>query len=91
MGKSQPLRMCLGCRESKPKADLIRIVKTPEGCILLDERGKVSGRGAYICRSRSCFDKAYRSKALERSLSVSVPEEIYTDIINKLEKQEDGN
>ena len=83
--------MCLGCRESKPKADLIRIVKTPEGCILLDERGKVSGRGAYICRSRSCFDKAYRSKALERSLSVSVPEEIYTDIINKLEKQEDGN
>ena len=87
MGKSLPLRMCLGCREPKPKTDLIRIVKTPEGSILLDGRGKVSGRGAYICRSRACFDKAFRSKALERSLSVSIPEEIYEEILKKLDEQ----
>ena len=79
--------MCLGCREPKPKTDLIRIVKTPEGSILLDGRGKVSGRGAYICRSRACFDKAFRSKALERSLSVSIPEEIYEEILKKLDEQ----
>ena len=87
MGKSLPLRMCLGCREPKPKTNLIRIVKTPEGSILLDGRGKVSGRGAYICRSRACFDKAFRSKALERSLSVSIPEEIYEEILKKLDEQ----
>ena len=86
MGKSLPLRMCLGCRESKPKTELIRIVKTPDGHILLDERGKTSGRGAYICRSRSCFEKAFRSKALERSLSVAIPDGIYADISSKLEK-----
>jgi len=79
--------MCLGCRESKPKNELIRIVRTPDDRILLDERGKVSGRGAYICRSRTCFDKAFRSKALERSLSVSIPDEIYQDIIKKLDEQ----
>ncbi|MBO6094074.1 MAG: YlxR family protein [Oscillospiraceae bacterium] len=87
MGKSLPLRMCLGCREPKPKTNLIRIVKTPEGSILLVGRGKVSGRGAYICRSRACFDKAFRSKALERSLSVSIPEEIYEAILKKLDEQ----
>lgn len=87
MGKSLPLRMCLGCREPKPKTNLIRIVKTPEGSILLDGRGKVSGRGAYICRSRACFDKAFRSKALERSLSVSIPDEIYEEILKKLDEQ----
>ena len=87
MGKSLPLRMCLGCREPKPKTNLIRIVKTPEGSIFLDGRGKVSGRGAYICRSRACFDKAFRSKALERSLSVSIPEEIYEAILKKLDEQ----
>jgi predicted RNA-binding protein YlxR (DUF448 family) len=86
MGKGLPLRMCLGCRESKPKAALIRIVKTPEGSILLDERGKTSGRGAYICRSRACFDKAFRSKALERSLSVSIPEEIFQKVLEKLDE-----
>ena len=87
MGKALPIRMCLGCRESKPKNELIRIVRTPDERILLDERGKVSGRGAYICRSRSCFDRAFRSKAMERSLAVSIPDEIYQDLIRKLDEQ----
>ena len=84
MPKALPQRMCLGCRESRPKNELIRVVRTPEGKICLDERGKMSGRGAYICRSRACFEKAVRSKALERSLNTPVPDEIKQSIAEQL-------
>ena len=63
--KKIPLRQCIGCREMKPKRDLLRILRTPEGELLLDDTGKKNGRGAYLCRDIQCFAKARKSKALE--------------------------
>ncbi len=90
MAKSAPVRLCLGCREPKLKIDLLRIVKTNDGNISLDMRGKLSGRGAYICRNRSCFDKAYRSKALDRSLGITIPAEVYDTISGYFDDIENG-
>ena len=77
MPKKIPMRMCLGCNEMKPKRELIRVVRSPEGTISLDFRGKASGRGAYVCRSAACLKKAIRARALERAFSVQIPAEIY--------------
>ena len=66
--KKIPMRQCLGCREMKPKQSLVRVVRSPEGAISLDARGKASVRGAYVCRDMECLKKARKSKALERSL-----------------------
>lgn len=87
MEKKIPMRQCLGCREMKPKKDLIRVVRSPEGEISLDFKGKASGRGAYICHDPQCLKKAIRSKALERAFSTQIPPEIY-DKLN--EQMEDG-
>lgn len=75
--KKIPVRQCLGCNEHKPKAELIRVVRSPEGEISLDTRGKKSGRGAYICHDVKCLNKARKSKRIERALDVVIPEEIY--------------
>lgn len=75
--KKIPLRMCTGCMEMKPKKELIRIVKTPEGEVSVDLTGKKSGRGAYICKSTECLEKAFKTKRLSRNLEVSISEEIY--------------
>ena len=83
--KKIPLRMCLGCNEMKPKNEHIRVVQDPEGNISLDFNGKKNGRGAYICRSKACLEKAIKSKRIERSFSVAIPNEIY----NSLEKEMD--
>ena len=72
-----PERQCLGCNEHRPKKELLRVVRTPEGDILLDFTGKKSGRGAYICRDVECLKKARRSGRIGRSLDVPVPEEVY--------------
>ncbi|MBE6535731.1 MAG: YlxR family protein [Ruminococcaceae bacterium] len=72
-----PERQCLGCNEHKPKKELLRVVRTPEGEITLDFTGKKSGRGAYICRDVSCLKKARRSGRIDRNLGVSVPSEVY--------------
>ena len=77
MGRKIPLRQCVGCREMKAKKDLIRVIKTPEEEVMLDPGGKKNGRGAYLCFSLDCLRKARRSKALERSLKISIPEDIY--------------
>ena len=66
--KKIPMRKCVGCQEMKEKKSLIRVVKTAEGDIILDDTGKKNGRGAYICKSLECFKKAKKTKALERSL-----------------------
>ena len=76
MEKKIPMRQCLGCREMKPKRELIRVVRSPEGEISLDFRGKASGRGAYVCPDPQCLKKAIRARALERALSTSIPPEI---------------
>ena len=72
-----PLRRCNGCGEMKPKKELIRVIHTPEDTIELDLTGKKNGRGAYVCKSEECLRLAMRSRALERSLSVTIPEDIY--------------
>ena len=77
MPKKIPMRQCLGCREMRPKAELRRIVKSPEGEIGIDLKGKAPGRGAYICLSEQCLKKARKSRALERALETSIGEEIY--------------
>lgn len=82
--KKSPERRCVGCGESKDKRELIRVVRTPEGEVCLDATGKRSGRGAYICRSLSCFKKARKSKRIEASLSVGIPEEIYEKLEGEL-------
>ena len=80
------MRMCVGCREMKPKKELIRVVRSPEGQISLDFKGKASGRGAYICHDPQCLKKAIKSKALERAFSTQIPPEIY----DKLNEQMEG-
>lgn len=75
--KKIPMRKCLGCGEMKPKKELIRAVKSPEGEISLDLTGKKSGRGAYICPNKSCFQKARKAKRLERALEAQIPENVY--------------
>lgn len=80
MAKQIPVRQCLGCRQMKPKLDLVRVIKTPENEVCLDLTGKKNGRGAYICKSLDCFDKAVKTKAIERALKQNVPDDIYQTI-----------
>ncbi len=75
-----PLRMCLGCGEMMPKFELMRVVKDPEGNVSLDSTGKKNGRGAYICRSTACLEKAIKTKKLERAFSMMIPDEVYTSL-----------
>lgn len=77
MPKKIPMRQCTGCREMKPKRELIRVVRSPENDISLDFKGKAQGRGAYVCPNPDCLKKARKSKAIERSLEISIPAEIY--------------
>lgn len=80
-----PMRQCLGCREMKPKRELVRVVRSPEGVLSVDFRGKAPGRGAYVCRSVECLQKAIRSRALERSLQTAVPPEVMTALSAEME------
>lgn len=79
-----PMRMCVGCREMKPKRELLRIVRTPEGVISADATGRVNGRGAYVCKSPECLKRAEKSGALQRAFGVAVPKEIYEKIETEL-------
>ena len=84
--KKIPMRQCLGCREHKPKRELIRVVRSPEGVISLDFRGKSPGRGAYLCHSTECFTRIRKSRGLERSFECSIPDEIYETLQKQLEE-----
>lgn len=75
--KKIPLRQCVGCCERKPKGELIRVVRTPEGEIVLDNTGKKNGRGCYVCPSVKCFNKARKSGRISSHLETEIPEEIY--------------
>ncbi len=86
MPKKIPLRQCLGCREMKPKTELVRVVRSPEGNVSVDLRGKAPGRGAYVCPSADCLKKALRSKVLSRSLGVEIPPEIYDTLAAQMEE-----
>ena len=85
MQKKIPMRQCLGCREMKPKRELIRVVRSPEGAISLDFKGKANGRGAYVCPEMACLKKAMKSKAIERAFETSIPEEIYAQLTEQME------
>ena len=86
--KKIPMRMCLGCGEMKPKRELIRVVKSKEGDISLDLTGKKSGRGAYICKSVECFEKARKARKFERSFSCMISEDIYNSMEFELRENE---
>ena len=86
--KKIPMRQCLGCREQKAKKDLIRVVRSPEGAISLDFRGKASGRGAYVCPQADCLKKAIRARALERALDCRIPAEVYEQLQKQMEAGE---
>lgn len=88
--KRVPLRMCLGCQEMKPKKELIRVVKSKENEISVDFTGKKAGRGAYICKSVECFQKARKTKRLERAFEASISDEVYSTLENELEDGNDG-
>ena len=81
------MRQCTGCRERKEKKALIRVVRTTESAVCLDFSGKLNGRGAYLCPDPQCLKKAPKTKALERSLEVPIPEEVYL----RLEKEMEAN
>lgn len=88
MAKKIPLRQCLGCREMIAKQDMIRIIKSPEGTFSLDDTGRKNGRGAYVCRSGECLQKAIKSKGLERSFQTTVPDEVYEVLKEELARLE---
>lgn len=75
--KKIPMRQCMGCNEHKPKAELLRVVRGPEGDVSLDFTGKRSGRGAYICREVKCLQKARKSHRIERVLECEIPDAVY--------------
>ncbi len=85
MQKKIPQRQCMGCRERKAKKELIRVVRGTDGTVSLDFSGKLNGRGAYICPNMECLQKAQKAKALERSLEVPVPEEVYLRLTREME------
>ena len=78
--KHIPQRTCVACRTVRPKRELVRIVRTPEGAVLVDDTGKRSGRGAYICRQRGCWEKALTRRQLERALKVTLTDETETQL-----------
>ena len=78
--KKIPMRMCVGCREMKPKRELIRVVRGPEGDVSLDPTGKKPGRGAYVCRNQACLGRAIKQKQLERQLEVQLGEEVAEEL-----------
>ena len=84
MEKKVPLRKCLGCMSSFPKKDLVRVLKTPEGTVVIDLSGKKSGRGAYICKNSQCLKKALKSKRIQSNLEIEIPEEIITELEKEL-------
>ena len=82
--KKVPLRKCTGCQQMKEKKQLIRVVRTDEDQYYIDLTGKMSGRGAYICKSIECFEKAFKSKGLERSFKSTIPKDIYEKLKSEL-------
>ena len=85
MQKKIPQRQCMGCRERKAKREMIRVVRMTDGNVSLDFSGKLNGRGAYICPDPQCLLKARKSKSLERSLEVPIPEEVYERLAHEME------
>ena len=84
--KKIQLRQCIGCGEMKSKKEMIRVIKTAEGEILLDATGRKNGRGAYLCPSMECFKKAVKGRGLERSFKMAIPREVYETLEKEMEE-----
>lgn len=91
MPKKIPMRQCLGCREMKPKGELIRVVRSPEGEISLDFRGKKPGRGAYLCPNEACLARVKKIRALERAFSTAVDAPIYEALEAQMKAGDGGD
>lgn len=90
MAKKIPMRQCVGCREMKNKKEMMRVLKSAEGPIVLDTTGKKNGRGAYLCMSKDCLMKARKNKGLESSFKMSIPDEIYDSLEKEFEEDVRG-
>ena len=84
--KKIPLRTCVGCKEIKPKKELIRVVKQSDGKIMLDFTGKANGRGAYLCNNSECLAQAIKTKRLSREFECEIPKEVYDELQNQIER-----
>ena len=80
-----PMRMCVGCREMNEKRSLMRVVKSPEGAISFDRVGKAPGRGAYVCKSKECFERAVKQRQLERALETRIEEAVFTQLMEEID------
>ncbi len=87
--KKIPERQCLGCNEHKPKRELLRVVRDPEGEISLDFTGKMNGRGAYICPSAVCLRRARKSRRIDSALGVNIPDAVYDSMESALDSEKD--
>ncbi len=86
MLRKVPMRQCVGCREMKPKKELIRVVRSPEGTVSLDLKGKLPGRGAYVCPDPECLKRARKSRALERAFSAPLPDEVWQTLEDQMKE-----
>ena len=84
--KKIPMRTCIGCKEIKPKKELVRIVKDPEGNVSVDFTGRKNGRGAYICLNEECLDKAIKSRRLSREFSMQIENSLYDELRNQIKE-----
>ena len=84
--KKVPMRQCVGCREMKDKKDMIRVIRTADGEVCIDESGRKNGRGAYICRSQACLDKAVSGHGLERSMKTQISPDIYKKLQEEMKR-----
>ena len=89
MAKKDPLRTCVGCRETKSKKEMLRVVKTPENQVVFDPSSRANGRGAYLCRSTGCLEQAYKHKGLERSLKMPIDHALYEELKKEMEAFEE--
>ena len=80
-----PMRMCVGCREMKEKRSLMRVVKSPEGVISFDPVGKAPGRGAYVCKSKECFERAVKQRQLERALETRIDDAVFSQLMEEID------
>lgn len=90
MAKKIPMRQCVGCGEMKSKREMMRVLKSAEGPIVLDMTGKKNGRGAYLCISGECLAKARKNKGLERSFKMSIPDEVYDSLEREFSEDVQG-
>ncbi len=90
MAKKIPMRQCVGCREMKSKKEMMRVLKTAEGLIVLDTTGRKNGRGAYLCMTKECLAGARKNRGLERAFKMSIPDEVYETMEREFEQNVHG-